>query len=182
MSRIGKIPVSVPSGVDVKVQGSTVKVKGPKGELIHRLHDGISASLDESRVVFVREQGRERELSAFHGLDRALVQNMVIGVSQGFTKKLEVVGTGYNAKLVGDHVELQIGFVHPVAVPIPEGLNVEVPQPTSIVISGSDKQMVGELAAVIRKKRPPEPYKGKGIRYEGEQVRRKAGKTGVAGA
>ena len=180
MSRIGKTPVPIPAGVDVKLDGDRFTVKGPKGTLELQLHAGISAEVGDKFVTL--SAGESEELRAFHGLDRALLNNCVVGVSQGFTKKLEIVGTGYAAKLVGDKVELQIGFSHPVLIPIPKGLTVEVPQPTQIIITGVDKQMVGELAAVIRKVRKPEPYKGKGIRYENEQVRRKAGKTmGAAG-
>jgi len=172
--------VPVPAGVEVKLDGDRVTVKGPKGQLELQLHDGISAEVGEKAVTVSAEEGRD--LGAVHGLDRSLLNNCVIGVSQGFTKKLEIVGTGYAAKLAGDKVELQIGYSHPVLIPIPNGLTVEVPQPTQITVTGIDKQAVGELAAVIRKVRKPEPYKGKGIRYEDEQVRRKAGKTmGAAG-
>ncbi len=173
MSRIGKIPVKVPSGVEVKVDGSRVEVKGPKGELGMDLVPGISAVVENGEIVFSRAEGREKELSPFHGLARALVQNMVTGVTEGWTRKLQVVGTGYQASMSGKKISLQVGFCNPVEIEIPEGLKVEVPQPTEIVVSGIDKQKVGELAARIRRARPPEPYKGKGIRYADEVVRRK---------
>lgn len=177
MSRIGKQPVEIPAGVDVKVDGRKVSVKGPKGTLQMSLNAGISAVVDGSAVQVSPAEGREKELSAFHGLNRALLQNMVVGVTKGYQKMLEVHGTGYQAKLSGKQVELQIGFAHPVFVPIPAGVDVEIPTPEKITISGIDKQAVGELAAVIRRVRKPEPYKGKGIRYSDEVVRRKAGKT-----
>jgi len=169
--------VSVPSGVDVKIEGCQVTAKGPKGESKLTLHAGIEANFDDNRISIQAAVGKEKELSAFHGLDRALVQNLIVGVSSGFTKKLEIQGTGYQAKLSGNKVELQMGFAHPVFVEIPKGVTVEVPDPTKITVTGIDRQQVGQVAADIRKVRPPEPYKGKGIRYEGEQVRRKAGKT-----
>ncbi len=177
MSRIGKLPISVPAGVDVKVDGRDVTVKGPKGTLPLHLHEGISASVEAGSLTLSCDEARAAELSPFYGLDRALLNNIVIGVTQGFQKKLEVHGTGYQAKLAGNQVELQIGFSHPVLIPVPKGITVEVPSPDKITISGIDKQAVGELAAVIRRVRKPEPYKGKGIRYEDEVVRRKAGKT-----
>ena len=183
MSRIGKQPVKIPAGVDLKIDNHDVRIKGPLGELFLRLHDGISADTDKviGQVVLSVEQDRAAELSAFYGLDRALLQDCVIGVHVGYKKELEIQGTGYQAKLVGESLELQIGFCHPVLVPIPGDLEVEVPQPTQILISGIDKQRVGQLAAVIRKVKPPEPYKGKGIRYKNEEVRRKAGKQMGAG-
>lgn len=177
MSRIGKQPVEIPAGVDVKVDGAKVSIKGPKGTLDLTLNDGISAEVEGQQLNVTPAEGREKELSAFHGLNRALLQNMVVGVTKGYAKKLEIVGTGYQAKLSGKQVELQIGFAHPVFVPIPDGLDVQVPKPDEIHIAGIDKQAVGELAAVIRRVRKPEPYKGKGIRYSDEVVRRKAGKT-----
>ncbi|HHI80286.1 MAG TPA: 50S ribosomal protein L6 [Planctomycetes bacterium] len=181
MSRIGKIPVAIPAGVDVKIDGSLFKVKGPKGELSLKLYPGIVAELEGNQLHFKPEEGREEELSPFHGLDRALAQNMVIGVTQGFAKKLKIVGTGYQAQLQGKKLSLQVGFCNPVEMEIPAGLTVEVPNPTEIQISGVDKQLVGDFAARVRKVRPPEPYKGKGIRYHDEVVRRKAGKAMSAG-
>ena len=181
MSRIGKQPVPVPGGVEVKADGRKLTVKGPKGTLELGLHDGIDAAIEAGSVQLSCDEARAEELSPFYGLDRALLNNCVIGVSKGFEKKLEIHGTGYQAKLSGDKVELQIGFAHPVFVPIPKGLTVDVPSPDKITITGIDKQQVGELAATIRKVRKPEPYKGKGIRYHDEVVRRKAGKQMGAG-
>ncbi len=181
MSRIGKIPVAIPAGVDVKIEGSLFKVKGPKGELSINLYPGISAEAEGGSIHFKPEAGREEELSPFHGLNRALAQNMIIGVTQGFAKKLKIIGTGYQAQLKGKTVSLQVGFCNPVEMEIPQGLTVEVPNPTEIQISGIDKQAVGDFAARVRKVRPPEPYKGKGIRYHDEVVRRKAGKAMSAG-
>ena len=177
MSRIGKQPVEIPAGVDLKIDGRNVSVKGPKGTLQMSLNVGIEAVVDGPAVTLTPTAGREKELSPFHGLNRALLQNMVIGVTKGYQKMLEIHGTGYQAKLSGKQVELQIGFAHAVFVPIPAGVDVEIPTPEKITISGIDKQAVGELAAVIRRVRKPEPYKGKGIRYSDEVVRRKAGKT-----
>ncbi|PIE23411.1 MAG: 50S ribosomal protein L6 [Planctomycetota bacterium] len=177
MSRLGKIPVSVPKGVEVKIDGQQVGAKGPKGELALRLHAGISARLEDGLISLTPAEGREKQLSPFHGLDRALVQNLVTGVSAGFEKTLEIEGTGYQAKLNGNKIELQIGFANLRVVPIPKELDVEVPSPTRIIVRGIDRQKVGHFAAVVRKVRPPEPYKGKGIRYSDEVVRRKAGKT-----
>ncbi|HMQ22659.1 MAG TPA: 50S ribosomal protein L6 [Planctomycetota bacterium] len=177
MSRIGKQPIDLPSGVDVQVDGRKVSMKGPKGTLELELNKGLRAEVDGKRLQVLPQEGREVELSPLHGLNRALLQNMVVGVTKGYSKQLEIHGTGYQAKLSGKQVELQIGFAHPVFIPIPSNLSVEVPTPEKITISGIDKQAVGELAAVIRRVRKPEPYKGKGIRYSDEVVRRKAGKT-----
>ncbi|MCB9892459.1 MAG: 50S ribosomal protein L6 [Planctomycetes bacterium] len=177
MSRIGKQPIDLPAGVDVKVDGRKVTVKGPKGSLDMTLNAGIRAEVEDKRLQVMPEEGRETELSPFHGLNRALLQNMVVGVTQGYTKQLEIHGTGYQAKMSGNKIELQIGFAHPVFIQVPGHLNVELPTPEKITITGIDKQAVGELAAVIRRVRKPEPYKGKGIRYADEVVRRKAGKT-----
>ena len=181
MSRIGKQPVAIPSGVDVKQDGQNITVKGPKGQLALTLHAGISATVEEKRICLSITEGQEKELSPFYGLDRALLQNNVIGVTEGYKKELEIVGTGYLAKLSGKKVELSIGFSHPVFIEIPADLTVEIAKPTEIAISGIDKQKVGHLAAVIRKVRKPEPYKGKGIRYKGEVVKIKPGKQLGAG-
>ncbi len=181
MSRIGKQPVVIPSGVDVKQDGQQITVKGPKGQLALTLHAGISAAVEEKLVSLSIPEGQEKELSPFYGLDRALLQNNVIGVTEGYKKELEIVGTGYLAKLAGKKVELSIGFSHPVFIDIPSDLEVEIPKPTEISITGIDKQKVGHLAAVIRKVRKPEPYKGKGIRYKGEIVKIKPGKQLGAG-
>ncbi|HET9202112.1 MAG TPA: 50S ribosomal protein L6 [Acidimicrobiia bacterium] len=177
MSRIGKMPVTVPSGVDVEVDGTHVTVKGSKGELSREFTDRVSFTLDDG-VINVGRGDDTRESRALHGLSRALLANMVEGVSEGFSKVLEIQGVGYRASLQGSDIELLVGFSHPVNVKAPKGITFEVPEPTRIVVSGIDKEQVGQVAADIRKVRPPEPYKGKGIRYSGEYVRRKAGKAG----
>ncbi len=177
MSRIGKMPVDMPSGVDIKVDGTHVTVKGSKGELSRQFHDRVSFSIEDGVITVVREDDT-RESRALHGLSRALLANMVQGVSEGFSKVLEIQGVGYRASLKGSDIELLVGFSHPVDVKAPKGITFEVPEPTRIVVSGIDKEQVGQVAADIRKVRPPEPYKGKGIRYAGEYVRRKAGKAG----
>jgi len=180
MSRIGKAPIDLPSGVEVKVQGSQVEVKGPKGTLHQDIDPHISVSVDDG-VVTLDRSDEERETRALHGLSRALINNMVVGVSEGYTKELQAVGVGYRANLQGRRLELQVGFSHPVQIEAPEGIEFEVPEPTRIFVRGIDKQLVGQVAANVRAVRPPEPYKGKGIRYADEHVRRKAGKAGVAG-
>jgi large subunit ribosomal protein L6 len=177
MSRIGKMPVTVPSGVDVKVDGTQVTVKGAKGELSREFTDRVVFSMDDG-VITVSREDDTRESRALHGLSRALLANMVEGVSEGFTKVLEIQGVGYRASLKGSDIELLVGFSHPVNVKAPKGITFDVPEPTRIVVTGIDKEQVGQVAADIRKVRPPEPYKGKGIRYSGEYVRRKAGKAG----
>ncbi|HEU5112202.1 MAG TPA: 50S ribosomal protein L6 [Acidimicrobiia bacterium] len=177
MSRIGKMPVDMPSGVDIKVDGTQVTVKGSKGELSRQFTDRVSFSVEEG-VITVGREDDTRESRALHGLSRALLANMVHGVSEGFTKVLEIQGVGYRASLKGSDLELLVGFSHAVDVKAPKGITFEVPEPTRIVVSGIDKEQVGQVAADIRKVRPPEPYKGKGIRYAGEYVRRKAGKAG----
>jgi large subunit ribosomal protein L6 len=177
MSRIGKMPVPVPSGVDVSVSGQQVAVKGPKGALARTFPERVQVKVEDG-VATVTRDGDSRESKALHGLSRALLANMVTGVSQGFTRQLEIIGVGYRAALKGRDLEMQLGFSHPVPFAAPEGITFEVPEPTKIVISGIDKEAVGQVAANIRKIRPPEPYKGKGIRYAGEQIRRKAGKAG----
>ena len=167
MSRVGKEPIAIPSGVEVDLEGRRVVVKGPNGTLAHESPETITVSRDD-----------ERENRALHGLTRSLVQNMVVGVSQGFSRELEIVGVGYRAQAQGpSKLELQVGFSHPVRFEAPEGVTFEVPQPTRIVVRGADKQLVGQVAADVRKSRPPEPYKGKGIRYADEHVQRKAGKS-----
>ena len=180
MSRVGNAPIALPSGVDVKVDGAAVEVKGPKGTLTQAVDSSISVSVDDGTVTIERA-GDERNVRALHGLTRALINNMVVGVSEGFSKELTLVGVGYRAALKGKEIELQVGFSHPVSIPAEEGITFEVPEPTKIVVSGIDKQRVGQVAADIRSVRPPEPYKGKGIRYTDEYVRRKAGKAGVTG-
>ena len=176
MSRIGKQPIPVPSGVEVKIDGSTVTVKGPKGVLTQTLNDVITVTLDDG-VINVTRPDESRTARSLHGLTRTLVANMVQGVSQGYTKNLEIVGVGYRAILKDGNIELQLGFSHPVVVVPEAGITFEVPAPTKITVRGIDKQRVGQVAADIRKWRKPEPYKGKGVRYEGEKVRRKLGKA-----
>lgn len=177
MSRIGKMPVAVPSGVSIDIDGRSVKVKGPKGELNRDFNERVSISVDEGDAIVERVDD-SRESRALHGLSRALLANMVEGVSDGFKKELEIVGVGYRAALKGRDLEMQLGFSHPVSYSAPDGITFEVPEATKIVITGIDKELVGQVAANIRKIRPPEPYKGKGVRYAGEHIRRKAGKAG----
>jgi large subunit ribosomal protein L6 len=178
MSRIGKAPIPLPQGVEVKVDGDEVRVKGPKGELTQRIRPEAAVKIEDGQLVVTR-QSDSKQHRAFHGLTRALVANMVEGVSTGFQKSLEIVGVGYRAEKRGDGVVLNVGYSHEVKYPEPEGITITTPAPTRIVIEGIDKQKVGQVAAELRSVRPPEPYKGKGIRYQGEQVRRKAGKTGA---
>jgi len=177
MSRIGKAPIPVPSGVDVAVGDGNVTVKGPKGTLARRLPPDITVRQDGDQLVVERPDD-EREHRALHGLTRSLVNNMVVGVTDGFSKDLEIVGVGYRATAQGpSRIELALGFSHPVVVEAPEGITFEVPAPTRITVRGIDKEAVGQVAANIRKVRKPEPYKGKGVRYAGEYVQRKAGKA-----
>jgi large subunit ribosomal protein L6 len=175
MSRIGRQPIPVPSGVEVAVEPELVRVKGPKGELQERISRDIAVAQEDGRLVVTRPSDR-RDHRALHGLTRTLVANMVQGVTEGFEKRLQIQGVGYRAALRGKDIELSVGYSHPVTVEAPAGIEFEVPQPTQIVVRGASKQAVGEIAARIRKVRPPEPYKGKGIRYEGEYVARKVGK------
>jgi large subunit ribosomal protein L6 len=175
MSRIGKLPIEIPSGVDVEVESGLVRVKGPKGELQQVISRDLSIDRDDSSLLVKRPTDR-KDHRALHGLTRTLVYNMVIGVTNGFEKRLEIQGVGYRAQLKGNDLELALGYSHPVRIDAPPGIEFEVPLPTQIVVRGIDKQAVGEVAARIRKSRPPEPYKGKGIRYAGEQVARKVGK------
>ena len=177
MSRIGKSPIPVPSGVDITVADRTITVKGPKGTLSREIPGAITVR-QEDGTLLVERPDDERENRAQHGLTRSLVANMVTGVTEGFTKELEIIGVGYRAAAQGAGLELALGFSHPVRVTAPEGIDFEVPAPTRIVVRGIDKEKVGQVAADIRKIRKPEPYKGKGVRYLGEQVQRKAGKTG----
>ena len=178
MSRIGKAPIAIPAGVTVDAKANEVSVKGPKGNLSMSVRPEVKVSVEGSEAkVELTGEGGARQARAFHGLTRALVNNMVEGVTKGFQKNLEIVGVGWNAKAAGKKVTLNIGFCHPVDIDMPDGVTCETPSPTKIQLTGPDKQAVGQVAAVIRKVRPPEPYKGKGIRYEGEYVRRKAGKS-----
>ncbi len=175
MSRIGKKPVSVPGGVTAAVNGQEVKVKGPKGELKHVLVDDIIAKLDKGGIeIAMREDTKEAR--AMWGMSRTLVANLIAGVTQGFTKRLEITGVGYRAAVQGQNLQLQLGYSHDITYPIPQGIHVQGPKPTEIVVSGIDKQKVGQVAAEIRRFRPPEPYKGKGVRYAGEFILRKEGK------
>lgn len=178
MSRVGKQPVVVPAGVKVQIAPDKITVEGPKGMVSTAVPEGITVSYDEAvREVTVRRRDDSRQHRSSHGTIRSLVNNMVIGVSQGFTRRLEIHGLGYNAKLDGRVIELNLGFSNPVRLDIPDGVEVELPNPTLISASGPDKAVLGEFAATVRKTRKPEPYKGKGIRYEGEAIRRKAGKA-----
>ncbi len=177
MSRIGKAPITVPSGVEVEIQGRQVAIKGPKGELDIEVPVDITVRQDGDEILVERSDD-ERRNRALHGLTRSLVNNMVLGVSEGFSKELEIVGVGYRAAAKGSNaLELQLGFSHPVNVEAPDGITFDVPEPTRIIVSGIDKQVVGQVAADIRSYRKPEPYKGKGVRYLGEHVARKAGKA-----
>ncbi len=178
MSRIGKLPITVPSGVDVQIDGRTVTFKGPKGTLSHTVIEPITVERDDSGAVVVKRPDDERRSKAYHGLSRTLVANMVEGVTNGYEKTLEIVGVGYRVAAKGSSLEFALGFSHPVPVPAPEGITFRVEAPTRFVVEGIDKQQVGEVAATIRKLRKPDPYKGKGVRYQGEVIRRKAGKTG----
>ena len=176
MSRIGKEPISVPSDVQVSIEGRSVGVTGPKGSLDLDLPGEINVRQEDSTVL-VERPNDDRKNKALHGLTRSLINNMVIGVSEGFKKELEIVGVGYRAAKSGDGLELQLGFSHPVKVKAPDGITFDVPEPTQIIVSGINKEVVGQVAADIRSYRKPEPYKGKGIRYAGEYVARKAGKA-----
>ena len=175
MSRIGRQPIAVPDGVDVQISAGNVTVKGPKGELQQAVDGDMKVELAEGALTVARPTDRG-EHRALHGLTRSLLANMVQGVTEGYEKRLEIQGVGYRAALKGKKLELALGYSHPVAIEAPEGIDFEVPQPTEIIIKGIDKQLVGQVAADIRKRRPPEPYKGKGIRYKDEQVLRKVGK------
>ena len=177
VSRVGRKPIPVPAGVQVSTDAGTVAVKGPRGELRHALPSGITAEVKDGRLHVLRADD-ERRQRALHGLSRSLLANMVQGVTGGFAKPLELVGTGYRAAKSGRKLVLTVGYSHPVEIDPPAGVEIDVPNPASVVVRGIDKQAVGQLAAIIRDVRPPEPYLGKGIRYSGERVRRKVGKTG----
>ena len=177
MSRIGRMPITVPSGVIVSIDGQDVAVKGPKGELSLTVAEPIEVAQDDGALSVTRPND-ERTSKQLHGLTRSLINNMVVGVTDGYTKTLELVGTGYRVQAKGQGLELSLGFSHPVNVDAPQGINFQVETPTRFHISGVDKQLVGEVAANIRKLRPPEPYKGKGVKYADEVIRRKAGKAG----
>ncbi len=177
MSRIGKVPVPVPAGVDVALEGGVITVKGPKGTLTHNVPAPIAVAVEDGNLVVTRPND-ERDARSLHGLTRTLLSNMVVGVTAGYEKKLEIVGTGYRVTAKGTDLEFALGFSHPVVVTAPEGITFAVETPTRFSVAGIDKQQVGEVAANIRKIRKPEPYKGKGVRYAGEVVKRKAGKAG----
>jgi large subunit ribosomal protein L6 len=178
MSRIGRLPIPVPSGVDVSIDGRNVTVKGPKGTLSHRVAEPIQIAKVDDGTLEVTRPDDERANRALHGLSRTLVNNMVIGVTDGYSKTLEIVGTGYRVVAKGSDLEFALGFSHSVLIKAPDGISFNVEAPTRFTVSGVDKQKVGETAAKIRKLRKPDPYKGKGVRYQGEQIRRKAGKAG----
>ncbi|MDI6098549.1 50S ribosomal protein L6 [Actinoplanes sp. NEAU-A12] len=177
MSRIGRKSIPVPAGVDVTITGQTVKVKGPKGELSHTVAEPITVSQDAGELV-VNRPNDERKAKELHGLSRTLVANMIVGVTEGYKKVLEINGTGYRVTAKGKDLEFALGFSHPVVVVPPAGISFSVEKPTQFTVTGIDKQLVGEISANIRKIRPPEPYKGKGVKYQGEVIRRKAGKAG----
>ncbi|MEV8511140.1 50S ribosomal protein L6 [Dactylosporangium sp. NPDC051484] len=178
MSRIGRKPITVPAGVEIKIDGPVITVKGPKGELSHTLAEPISLERAEDGTYNVVRPNDERKAKELHGLSRTLIANMVLGVTEGYRKSLEIAGTGYRVAAKGSDLEFALGFSHPVVVTPPPGITFTVEKPTVFHIAGIDKQQVGEVAANIRKIRPPEPYKGKGVRYQGEVIRRKAGKAG----
>ena len=180
MSRIGRLPIAIPSGVDVSIDGRTVTVKGPKGQLSRELHPDIAVSQEDGSIVVTRptEQKVHKQL---HGLTRTLVNNMVVGVTDGYRKGLEIVGVGYRAQKTGDKLVLALGYSHPVEIDPPAGISFELETPTRLAVVGIDKELVGQVAARVRATRKPEPYKGKGVRYAGEKVRRKAGKAGKIG-
>lgn len=180
MSRIGKMPITVPAGVTVTIEDNHVTVKGPKGELTRQINKNMKLTMDNG-VITVERPDDEKESRSLHGLSRTLINNMIIGVTQGFSKTLEINGVGYRAAKQGQNINFTLGFSHPVVKEPPAGITFDVPAPNKIVVSGADKEVVGAVAADIRTLRPPEPYKGKGIRYEGEHVRRKIGKAGAKG-
>jgi large subunit ribosomal protein L6 len=178
MSRIGRKPIPVPTGVDIKVDGATVTVKGPKGQLSHTVAEPISVEKGDDGQLVIARPDDERRSKELHGLSRTLIANMVLGVTEGYRKSLEIAGTGYRVTAKGSDLEFALGFSHPVVVTPPAGITFTVERPTLFHVAGIDKQLVGEVAANIRKIRPPEPYKGKGVKYLGEVIRRKAGKAG----
>ncbi len=181
MSRIGRLPVSIPNGVDVKIEGHTVKVKGPKGELASTFHPDVSVAQQDTSLVVARKDD-EKATRALHGLTRSLLANMVTGVTTGYARDLEISGTGYRAVLAGKKLQLSLGFSHPIEIDPPAGIAFTLETPQKLKVSGIDKQLVGEMAARIRRLRVPDPYKAKGIKYAEERIRRKAGKAGKVGA
>lgn len=180
MSRIGKKPIAIPAGVDVQIDGTTVTVKGPKGTLTRNVHPNISVEIEGNEIIVSRPNDN-KENRSLHGLTRTLISNMVVGVNETFKKELEVNGVGYRVELKGKDLLMKIGYSHDVIIAAEDGITIEVPNPNKIIVSGPDKQKVGQFAANIREKRPPEPYKGKGIKYSDEHIRRKEGKAGKGG-
>ncbi len=180
MSRIGKMPIAIPAGVTVKIEGNAISVKGPKGELNYTFNPDITVAV-EGDVINVTRPSDNKTHRAMHGLTRTLVANMITGVTEGYSKELEVNGVGYRVQKQGSNLVMNLGYSHQVIMPEIEGISIEVPNPNKIIVSGADKQLVGQFAADIRKKRPPEPYKGKGIKYAGEHIRRKEGKAAKGG-
>ncbi|MBE6798177.1 MAG: 50S ribosomal protein L6 [Ruminococcaceae bacterium] len=180
MSRIGRKPIAIPAGVEVKLDGATVTVKGPKGTLTQTFNSRMSVAVEGAEITVTRPTDNKEDRS-LHGLTRTLISNMVIGVTEGYSKSLEVNGVGYRCQKQGSNLVMNLGYSHQVIMPEIDGITIEVPSPNSIVISGPDKQKVGQFAAEVREKRPPEPYKGKGIKYAGEHIRRKEGKAGKGG-
>lgn len=178
MSRIGRAPITIPAGVEVNLDGNTIRVKGPKGELTRELHPEMNVAIEGEQIVVTRPSD-QKEHRSLHGLTRTLVNNMVEGVTKGFSKGLDLAGVGYRAAMQGNKLVLTVGYSQPVEMVPDEGLEVEVPSPNKIIVKGIDKELVGAFAANVRAVRPPEPYKGKGIKYENETIRRKAGKTGA---
>ena len=177
MSRIGRKPITVPAGVEVKIDGTNLSVKGPKGALAIDFHPNMSVAFENGEILVTRPND-EKENRALHGLTRSLINNMVVGVTEGYQKKLEIVGVGYRVEKQGQNLNIALGYSHPVIIEAPAGITFEVPDSNTILVKGIDKQAVGQIAAVIRSKRPPEPYHGKGVKYSDEHIRRKAGKAG----
>ena len=180
MSRIGRLPIAVPSGVDVTIDGRQVTIKGPKGELSRELHPDMTVAREDGSIV-VRRPSEQKQHKQLHGLTRTLVNNMVVGVTTGYRKPLEITGVGYRAALVGRKLQLNLGYSHPIEIEPPAGVSFELENPTRLAVVGIDKELVGQIAARVRSTRKPEPYKGKGVRYAGEHIRRKAGKAGKIG-
>jgi large subunit ribosomal protein L6 len=180
MSRIGRLPIAVPSGVDVTIDGRQVTIKGPKGELTRELHPDMTVVREDGSIV-VRRPTEQKQHKQLHGLTRTLVNNMVVGVTTGYRKPLEITGVGYRASLVGRKLQLNLGYSHPIEIEPPAGVSFELENPTRLTVVGIDKELVGQIAARVRSTRKPEPYKGKGVRYAGERIRRKAGKAGKIG-
>jgi large subunit ribosomal protein L6 len=178
MSRIGKQPIDLPAGVEVSLESGKVTLKGAKGSMVQEIPSGIEVTREENRLL-VRRGGNDKRSRALHGLMRALIQNHVIGVTNGYRKQLEIVGVSYQASQAGRQLTLKVGYANDVVLDIPQGVEIEVPNPTAIIVTGADKQMVGQFAAEVRAARPPEPYKGKGVRYRGEHIQRKQGKSFV---